>query len=108
MNFRDAIKSTVAGYPLSVNTFDRILIDRDLSATADYTGSSRAFELATADIYKTLVTAANITELDVQISMTDKSNFIKMANAIYAKYDEPLITEKKAIVVPRGKAPKSW
>ena len=106
----EAIKSVVAGYPLSENTFNLVLLDRGLSAASEYTGKSKEFELATADLYKVLVTAVNISEGDYQIGMTDKSNFIKLANAVYLKYDEPLITDtaKKTIEVPRGKSTPTW
>jgi len=106
----EAIKSVVAGYPLSENTFNLVLLDRGLSVSAEYTGKSKEFELATADLYKVLVTAVNISEGDYQISVTDKSNFIKIANSIYLNYDEPVVTDnaKKTIEVPRGKAPSGW
>jgi hypothetical protein len=108
MTILDAIKSVVAYAHLSEDTFQRTLIDRGLEAATDYSGITKQFELATADIYKTLVTVPNVSEGDVQISLTDKSNFIKLANAIYTKYDEPVIDSKKAFEVPRGKAPTSW
>ncbi|MCW0484060.1 DUF6706 family protein [Gaoshiqia sediminis] len=105
MTVLEAIKSTVAGYPLSDDTFNRVLIDRGLSATAEYAGTSKEFELAKADILMVLVSAAGITEGGFQISVTDKSNFIKMANAIYTKYDDPAA---KVITVPRGRAQQRW
>jgi hypothetical protein len=86
MTILEAIKSTVAGYPLSDNTFLRVLTDRGLTSGDTYTGKSQAFELATADVYMTLVSATNITEGGFSVSLTDKSNFREMANAIYQKY----------------------
>ena len=105
MTVLDAIKSTVAGYPLSDDTFNRVLIDRGLSATAEYVGTSKEFELANADILMVLVSAAGITEGGFQVSVTDKSNFIKMANSIYVRYDDPAA---KVITVPRGRAQQRW
>lgn len=84
----EAIQSTVAGYPLPENTFKKALTDRGLSATVEYPGKSKAFELATADVYSILATAVNITEGGFQISITDKSNFLKMADKIYSKWGE--------------------
>ena len=84
----EAIKSTVAGYPLSDNTFQRVLTDRGLSATDAYTGKTQSFELATADLYMTLATAANISEGGYSISIQDKAAFIRLAEAIFSKYDD--------------------
>jgi hypothetical protein len=88
MTTLEAIKSTVAGYPLAEGIFQKVLIDRGLTATAEYTGKSKQFELATADVYTVLVTAANINEGGYQVSVTDKSNFMKMASAIYQKWGD--------------------
>jgi len=87
----EAIKSTVAGYPLPDNTFIKVLMDRGLSATVEYAGKSKNFELATADLYMVLVSATNITEGDFSISLTDKGNLAKMAETIYRKWDDSSI-----------------
>ena len=50
--------------------------------------NSKEFELAKADMYSWLSTAANIQEGDLSVSITDKSNFLKLANSIYIKYGE--------------------
>lgn len=84
----DAIKATVAGYPLTDNIFLKVLIDRGVEATDTYAGISMPFELATADLLVRLLTAANITEGGMQVSVTDKSNFIKVASGLYDKYGE--------------------
>lgn len=88
MTVLEAIKATVAGYPLAEGIFQKVLIDRGLTATADYTGKSKQFELATADVLMVLVSAANITEGGFQVSVTDKSNFMKMADSIYRKWND--------------------
>ena len=84
----EALKSKIAGYPLSDNTFLTALIDRGLEPESEYEGKSKEFELAMADVYIVLVTGVIISEGGYQISITDKSNFLKMANAIYKKYGE--------------------
>lgn len=83
-----AIQSTVAGYPLSENTFVKALLDRGVSSTGTYTGTSKAFELATADVYMVLATAANISEGGFSVSISEKQNFLRQANSIYTKYPE--------------------
>ena len=84
----EALKGKIAGYPLSDNTFLTALLDRGLDPQTEYAGKSRAFELAMADVYIVLVTGVIIAEGGYQISITDKTNFLKMANAIYKKYGE--------------------
>jgi hypothetical protein len=86
MTILEAIQSTVSGYPLPVNTFNRVLTDRGLSGADTYSGTSRAFELATADIYKVLATAANISEGGFSVSINDRKTFLAMANSIYSQY----------------------
>lgn len=95
----ESIKSTVAGYPLATDTFNRVLIDRGLSAADSYLGKSQAFELATADLYLTLATAANVSEGGFQVSVNERSQFAKMATAIYDKWNEsagqtPTVTDR--------------
>lgn len=85
----EAIKSTVVGYPVEENTFLRILVDRGINSTENYTGKSKMFELAYADVLTSMLAAANVAEGDLQVSMTDKSNFMKVASGIYDKYSEP-------------------
>jgi hypothetical protein len=85
----EALKSTAIGYPVGESTFQKILIDRGLIADAEYPGKTKETELAQADLYVSLLTAANIQEGGFQVSMTDKSNFAKVASGIYNKWDEP-------------------
>lgn len=85
----EALKSTAVGYPVGENTFLKILIDRELAADAEYPGKTRETELAQADLYVALLTGANIQEGGFQVSMTDKSNFFKVASGIYDKWGEP-------------------
>jgi hypothetical protein len=84
----EAIQATVGGYPLSDNVFTKALIDRGISAAGVYSGKSEGMELATADVYMVLVTAANVAEGGFQVSVTDKSNFLRMAESIYQKYGD--------------------
>lgn len=90
MTILEALKSVVS-YPVSSNTVEAISITRGLTSSATFDQSvalSSAFELAKADVYAHVVGAANISEGGYSVSMTDKSNMIKMASAIYAKHGE--------------------
>lgn len=84
----ESIQSVAIGYPIDANTFLRILIDRGLISSEEYAGKSKAFELAQADVLVSLITAANISEGGFQVSLTDKSNFLKVASGLYEKHGE--------------------
>ena len=88
MTVLDAIKATVAGYPLSNNAFNLALTDRGLSGTDLYTGTSRALELAKADIFMVLATSANVSEGGFSVSIPDRKVFLSRATAIYNRYGE--------------------
>jgi len=85
----EALKSKVAGYPLSEDTYLVSLLDRGIAPEDNYTGKTKAFELATADTYDVLANGVNVTEGGYQISLTDKTNLLKIAGKIYEKYGEP-------------------
>lgn len=89
----EALQATVAGYPLATNVYQKALTDRSLTASDTYAGTSQSFELAKADVYTVLSTAVNIQEGGYNLSMTDKSNFLKAANAIYERYGYPSVMD---------------
>jgi len=93
MNNLEALKSKIAGYPLSDNTYLTALIDHELDPQSNYAGMSMEFDLATADIYVVLATGVNITEGSYQFSITDKSNFLKVANSLYSRHGQPTTDE---------------
>jgi hypothetical protein len=101
----DAIKSMAIGYPIDEATYNRILIDRGVDAAGTYAGKSKAMELAKADLYVTLLTAANITEGGYQLSLTDKTNFKQVASGIYDLYREPNPLKEAR---PQVKAIRPW
>jgi hypothetical protein len=82
----EALKASVAGYPLPDNTFLKVLLDRGVAATDAYAAKNKAFELATADVYTILSTAANISEGGFSVSISGKERFAKLASSIYSKY----------------------
>lgn len=81
----EALSASV-NYPIEAVKLQKILIDNGLNDADVYAGITKAFELATAAAYTLIVTSANLSEGDYQISATDKSNLIKMASGIYEKY----------------------
>lgn len=78
--------SSACNYPIDELKLKKILIDQGIDYGGIYTGLSKAFELATAALYVLIVTSANLSEGDFQISATDKSNLIELAGGIYNKY----------------------
>lgn len=96
MDVRTALSSSVS-FPLSSGQVELIAEDRDLTLDAVYTkalGKSEEFQLAKADMIRCLVTAPNVSEGGVSISIADRKTLIGIANGIYAKYEpESLIQE---------------
>lgn len=81
----EALKASV-NYPISDNQAMLAITDRGITSTDVYAGITEAFELAKADILMMLASSANIQEGGYTISMTEKSNMMKMASQIYTKY----------------------
>jgi hypothetical protein len=80
----EAIKGRLS-YPLSDNAFILALTDRGLTYTDTY-AKGQSFDLAHADLIITLISAPNVSEGSYSISLSDKTNLMKVANGIYAKY----------------------
>lgn len=97
----DALSAAV-NYPVDTVKLSKILIDHDINELADYAGISKQFELATADLYVLLVSSVSISEGGYQISMTDKSNMIVLAGAIFNKYNMPNPLKPKAVIRNRS------
>lgn len=96
MTILEALRSRVK-YPLDENLLSSILTDRDLEPIGEYTaqvGTGKAFMLCRADMLVAQVDAVQIQEGGMSISLTDKSNFITIADSIYERFSEPLIGKK--------------
>jgi len=95
---------TISQALISLNSFpipdlfiEKVGVERDLTITEDYTSAiavSSAFELATADVYMWLSKQPSIVEQETGINQLGniKDSFIDLANAIYAKYNDPKFT----------------
>ena len=101
MTTLEALKSSI-GYPIQDdNAVKLILIKRGIDASDEVTtelANAKEFELAKADLYYWLSTAANIQEGDYSISITDKSNFLKLASNIYIRYGEEVAEDSKPTI----------
>lgn len=78
-----------------------VAISRGAYCDDEFTASiatSMEFNLAKADLFKSLVLMPNVSEGGVSISISDRRSLIGLANAIYRKYGEPLIEELHPMV----------
>jgi hypothetical protein len=82
----EAIKAEL-GYPLSENAFILALTKRGLTSTDTFV-SSQAYELAYADVIKTVITSPDIKEGGFSVTLKDTKSLISIASAIYKKYGE--------------------
>lgn len=109
MTILEALKSKVK-YPLSESFFQSVLIERGLSGADAFDTSiatGKAFRLCRADCYIGQVDAPQVQEGSFSISLTDKSNFITLANTIYREYGEPEYG-KSAEAVPTVSLLEDW
>jgi hypothetical protein len=78
--------SAACNYPVEDKKLQKLLIDQGIKDIDEYTGITKAFELATANLYVLLVTSGSIAEGNYQASMTEKANLTKLATGIFSKY----------------------
>lgn len=102
MTVREALRNS---FPFSVkdSLLDVIAISRGVVLDNEFdpfVATSKPFDLARADIIKTVVMTPNISEGGVSISFSDKSDMISIANSIYGKYGEPLFGLETPTVKP--------
>ena len=103
MDVKSALLHSVS-FPLSECQIEVIATRRDLESGDEFSsevGRSPAFLLAKADMIRTIVTAPNISEGGVSISISDRRALIGMANSIYSRYEpESIILEQCPTVTP--------
>lgn len=102
MTIREALRNS---FPFAVKDgqLDVIAISRGLvldDVFDPFVASSKPFDLAKADVIKTIVMTPNISEGGVSISFSDKATMISMANTIYGAYGEPLLCLETPTVKP--------
>lgn len=103
MDVKTALLNSVS-FPLSPRQVEVISTQRGLDVCAEFskeTGRSKDFQLAKADMIRTIVTAPNISEGGVSISISDRRALIGMANSIYSRFEpESIILEQCPTVEP--------
>lgn len=99
MTVLDALKSEVS-YPVPADFFERTLIVRGLNGSDEFTQAvalGRSYRLAYADCLKRHITAVNIAESGLSISLQDRDKIAAIANSIYREYGEQEIELESAI-----------
>lgn len=89
-----------AGYPLREGFISNRLLSRSLDgdvAVSAETLRSHEFLGALADTLWGLVTAPNVTEADMSITLPDRAMILRRANAIYSSIGE----EEKSLDIPK-------
>lgn len=86
MTYLEALKGKL-NFPLSDNSFILALTDRGLTESATY-AKCAAFDLAYADAIMTVITSPNVSEGGYSITLTERSNLLKLAEAMYAKHGQ--------------------
>ena len=95
----EALKSEVS-YPIPASFFERTLIVRGLDPKDTFTQEvalGMYYRLAYADCLKRHITAVNISESGLSISLQDRDKIVAIANAIYREYGEQEIVLDTAI-----------
>lgn len=101
----EAIRNDVI-YPLEDGKLEKALIDRGVDPIGVYSLSVKGvLELTRADLYVKLVTAPNIQEGGITISITEKTSIMKIASATYLKNGE---ADPFAVVGPTVSGVSPW
>lgn len=102
MTVREALRSSFP-FAISDRLLDVVAVSRLLCMEDCFdavVSNSEAFNLAKADIIKSIVMSPNVSEGGVSISFSDKATLISIANSIYGAYGEPLLGQETPTVKP--------
>lgn len=86
MTVLQALKISV-GYPLDASILEKIMIDRCLALSDEYTGATREFMLARADVYMALVAMPDVSMDGFSLAVADRNLLSVLAESIYRRYD---------------------
>lgn len=90
MTVSEALHSLVS-YPIPALRVEAICIARNLDKDSELNKSvidSSLYKLATADVYSYMITAPDLKEQDVSISLADRKYYKQQANIIYSEQGE--------------------
>ena len=85
MTVLQALKISV-GYPLDAAVLEKITIDRHLDPADEYTGPTREFMLARADVYMALVATPDVAMDGFSLSVADRNLLAALSESIYRRY----------------------
>lgn len=86
MTVLQALRMSV-GYPLDEKALQRIVVDRSLEPDAPYTGPTREFILARADVYMALAVSPDVAMDGFSLTVADRNLLTTLAESIYRRYD---------------------
>ena len=107
------IRETILTYPgveEGESYLDTVLVDRSLDGAVDYTATDKKLVcLSVADVYAMIGGLPDFSENKLSITYP-RSWYTQKAKELYIANGEPEKANAlgKKIVVPRGKAPRSW
>lgn len=89
MTIAEAIKQTI-WLNADDAKVDMVCVKRGLSPDGEFNSETdrKVFDLCTADMAILALTAPNVSEGGVSISMPNRDNLLAFANSIYSKYGE--------------------
>lgn len=96
MTTLEALKTAVTNYPYSDTTIEAIAIERGVDPAAEFTtagAQEKGYQLAKADCIKYVLGMVNLSQSGASVTLTDIRAKISIANAIYSRFGEPLITD---------------
>ncbi|MCQ2348972.1 MAG: hypothetical protein MJZ98_00665 [Paludibacteraceae bacterium] len=100
MTIIEALRKSVSNYPLKDDNVEPHLIKRGLSKNAEFTAevaNSAEYELAYADTLKSLCNSFNLSQSGASVTVPNIRPLISIANAIYARYGEALISDEGGV-----------
>ena len=101
MTIAQALQS-YSNYPVPSLLLQRVAAERGLALDEFYDSdiaASKSYRLAKADVYYYYGTAPDIKEGDISLSLSQQSNFLFMAKAIYQEYRQ---TTKQSNITEAG------
>lgn len=85
MTIGEALKNKL-GYPVSTGAIEVVCIDNGLSMEANYTGKSKEFDLALAELLLVVLNSPNVSEGGYSISLSERKNILTVRRGILAEY----------------------
>lgn len=100
MTTLEALKAGVSNYPYEDATIEAIAVERGVVFGDDFTTAiarSREYQLAKADCIRYVLGMVNLAQSGASVTQTDIRAKMSIANAIYRRFGEPLLTDTDGV-----------